>query len=115
MFIAVYRWRVKPGAEEQFREGWRRVTESIYRTYGSLGSRLHRELDGTWIAYAQWPDRKRWEKAQREGPGGDEGGLGMMRGSVESPGDLERPALRLIVTDDLLQGATYSAGPQHLP
>jgi heme-degrading monooxygenase HmoA len=26
MFVAIYRWKVKPGMEEQFREGWRRIT-----------------------------------------------------------------------------------------
>lgn len=110
MFIAVYRWRIKAGMEEQFREGWRLVTESIYRTYGSLGSRLHRDMDGSWVAYAQWPDRKHWERAQREGPVGDKGGLQMMRDSVESPADVEKPAFRLMVTDDLLQPAPWSEG-----
>jgi hypothetical protein len=26
-----------------------------------LGSRLHRVADGTWLAYAQWPNRHAWE------------------------------------------------------
>lgn len=108
MFIAVYRWRMKPGMEERFRDGWRRVTDSIYHHHGSLGSRLHREMDGSWVAYAQWPDRKHWEKAQQEGPVGDRGGLEMMRDSVENPDHLERPVLRMVVAEDLLQAAPYA-------
>jgi hypothetical protein len=28
---------------------------------GSLGARLHRSDEGTFIAYAQWPDRESWK------------------------------------------------------
>jgi len=63
MFVVVYRWKVKPGGEDQFREGWREMTQSIYETFGSRGSRLHRAEDGTWVAYAQWPDRATRERA----------------------------------------------------
>ena len=63
MFVAVYWWRVHPGKEEQFREAWRRGTEHITRIYGSYGSRLHRERDGRFIGYAEWPDEATWQKA----------------------------------------------------
>jgi heme-degrading monooxygenase HmoA len=56
MFTAIYRWRLKPGKEDQFIEGWTRVTTAIYAGCGSYGSRLHKCADGTWLAYAQWPD-----------------------------------------------------------
>lgn len=29
----------------------------------SLGSRLHQYNENTFIAYAQWPDRRTWEKS----------------------------------------------------
>ena len=62
MFCVIYQWKVKPGKEELFRQTWRTITEAIYRQHGALGSRLHRADDGsgTWIAYAQWPDREHW-------------------------------------------------------
>src|SRR5262245_55306548 len=63
MFLAVYRWRVKPGKEAQFREGWRRGTIEIARIYGSLGSRLCQDQDGRFVGVAEWPDRETWEKA----------------------------------------------------
>ena len=47
MFIALYRWKLKPGKEEQFREAWSQVTIAIREQSGSLGSRLHRSEDGT--------------------------------------------------------------------
>lgn len=56
MFAIIYRWRVEPGKEEQFADAWARVTRSIHRSCGSYGSRLHRAEDGTWVAYARWPD-----------------------------------------------------------
>jgi heme-degrading monooxygenase HmoA len=57
MFVAVYRWRLKPGLEEQFREGWRRITMLAREQCGSLGSALFQAQDGSWVAIARWPDR----------------------------------------------------------
>lgn len=53
-FIVLYRWRIRPGAEDGFIEGWSRITD-LLRSRGSLGSRLHRGSDGLWYGYAQWP------------------------------------------------------------
>ncbi|HEX7324380.1 MAG TPA: antibiotic biosynthesis monooxygenase [Rhodanobacteraceae bacterium] len=53
-FIVLYRWRVRPDAEQAFVEGWTHLTE-LLRARGSLGSRLHRGSDGLWYSYAQWP------------------------------------------------------------
>lgn len=64
MFIAVYRWRVKPGFETQFRAAWARGTQLITAKYGSHGSRLHHDTRGGWfVGYAQWPDEQTWQKA----------------------------------------------------
>jgi heme-degrading monooxygenase HmoA len=115
VFVAIYCWRIKPGTEEQFREGWRRVTETLYRHQGSLGSRLHRNFDGTWVAYAQWPDRKHWEKTQKAGAESAKEGLQMMRDSLEDPATLDTPVFRLVATDDYLQRAAYGTEVEHLP
>ncbi len=53
MFAVLYRWRVRPGATEQFRDAWRRGTIAIQERFKSGGSRLHRAADGTWIALVQ--------------------------------------------------------------
>ncbi|WP_405982658.1 antibiotic biosynthesis monooxygenase family protein [Streptomyces sp. NBC_00158] len=94
MFAVIYRWRLLPGGEEQFREGWRRVTEAILRECGSYGSRLHRGDDGTWLAYARWPD-----EASRERCGvPDPEGIAMMAGAIAE----RMPETRLTLVDDLL-------------
>ncbi len=56
MFAVIYRWRLKPGQEARFVDGWERVTRAIHAACGSYGSRLHQATDGTWVAYARWPD-----------------------------------------------------------
>jgi hypothetical protein len=56
MFVAIYRWRLRPGMESQFVDGWERVTRAIDAECGSHGPRLHKCADGTWLAYARWPD-----------------------------------------------------------
>ncbi|CAN5155728.1 hypothetical protein BH11CYA1_BH11CYA1_07380 [soil metagenome] len=61
MFCVVYQWKVRSGKEDEFRETWRTITEAIFAQHGTYGSRLHESDHGTWIAYAQWPDRERWE------------------------------------------------------
>jgi heme-degrading monooxygenase HmoA len=115
VFVAIYCWRIKPGTEDQFREGWRRVTETLYRHQGSLGSRLHRNFDGAWIGYAQWPDRKHWEKAREAAADSIKDGLQMMRDSVEDSAAFDTPAFRLVVTDDYLQNTAYSIEMEQLP
>jgi len=60
-FAVLYRWRLVPGREASFEAAWARMTERIAADAGGLGSRLHRAADGTWAAYAQWPDRAAWE------------------------------------------------------
>ncbi len=94
MFAVIYRWRLRPGSEESFTRGWELVTRAISETCGSYGSRLHRGDDGTWVAYARWPDaatRDRCEHAEKEGER-------LMAEAVA-----ERfPALTMTVTSDLL-------------
>ena len=97
MFIALYRWKLKPGKEDQFREAWSQVTQSIREKCGSLGSRLHSSEDGTWVAYAQWPSKKAWEADCALDEKGNAART-RMRDAVE-----ERfPQMLLTVTDDYL-------------
>ena len=62
-FCVLYRWKIVPGKEKQFRRAWEILTREIRDHEGGLGSRLHRASDGTWVAYAQWPNRQTWEEA----------------------------------------------------
>jgi quinol monooxygenase YgiN len=107
MFIALYRWDVKEGQESRFREGWRRLTEEISSRRGSHGSRLHRAEDGTWVAYAQWPDKQSWE-ASSGAAAVDVEAAEMMRESIK----VSHPPVLMEVADDLLK-ETVGGGAPH--
>jgi len=66
MFAVVYRWKIKPGLEAKFEEGWNRGTLAIRRDLGGLGSRLHKIAAGEYFAYAQWPDRESFMKNREQ-------------------------------------------------
>lgn len=108
MFVAAYWWAVHPGKEDQFRAAWRRGTELIRESYGSLGSRLHREVrkDGTvrFIGVAEWPDRETWQKAFDAKMVYDDAVT--RQAFVDAISDwAEEPLLLMEVTDDLLDRA----------
>lgn len=63
MFIVMFEFVVKEGFEEHFISTWPKTTQGIYLFKGSLGSRLHRDKNGSFIAYAQWPDEATYRKA----------------------------------------------------
>lgn len=97
MFVVVYRWRVKAGSEGAFRAAWARLTDAIREKHGSLGSRLHVAVDGTFVAYAQWPSRARRDEAVERGSPDAEAGA-QLKACIE-----ERfPDLELEVDDDRL-------------
>lgn len=51
-----YRWKVKGGKEQDFREAWAEVTEDGKRRCGAFGAKLMEVDDGTYAAIATWPD-----------------------------------------------------------
>jgi RimJ/RimL family protein N-acetyltransferase len=51
----LYRWRLKPGTEETFRQAWVEGTKLIHKTCASYGARLHTDPDGVFWSYARWP------------------------------------------------------------
>lgn len=103
MFVAVYCWRVHPGKEEQFQVAWHRGTELITRKYGSYGSRLHRDRDGRFVAYAEWPDEATWRRAftQKMAYDEPETRAAFVDAVMEAPAQAE-PMLTMTVIDDLL-------------
>lgn len=105
MFAVIYRWRVIPGLEAQFEEGWRAGTERIAAEFGGWGSRLHRTEDGAFIAYAQWPDKAAWENAmQTRMHHSDDEARQKYRDAIE-PGSFET-LFAMPVISDLLQQRT---------
>ena len=68
MFAVIYSFKVRPGLEGQFLTAWSEMTKLIKLHEKGLGSRLHRQNEQTYIAYAQWPDRKTWLHAGKNLP-----------------------------------------------
>lgn len=98
--MVVYRWRLKPDFERTHREGWRRVTAAIKRAYRTGGSRLHKNEDGAWVAYAVWPDEATFAAAQGAAPVAAPGDRELKREGIS--GSIE-VVFRMTVTDDLLE------------
>lgn len=65
--------------EQQFVDGWERVTRAIRGSCGSYGSRLHRGDDGTWLAYARWPSREARVECEFQ----EEEGVRLMQEAIE--------------------------------
>jgi heme-degrading monooxygenase HmoA len=101
MFIALYRWKLKAGKEEQFRAAWSEVTLAIRARCGSLGSRLHRAEDGTWAAYAQWPTREMWAADRPLDPSAE-----LARERMSDAVAEKLPSLYMTVSDDHLAPKT---------
>lgn len=68
MFAVVYLFEVKKDSEEQFIKAWKDMTHLIFEHEGSMGSRLHRQENGSYIAYAQWPNREAWKNSGNKLP-----------------------------------------------
>lgn len=74
------------------------MTLLIRKYEGGLGSRLHKQTDIRYIAYAQWPDRETWEKSGSKLPESADEIRKMMRESCEKIETI----YELTVVDDLL-------------
>ena len=84
MFAAIYSFKVKKGEEDIFIKSWRSLTELIYEFEGSLGSRLHKQADGLYIAYAQWPSKDIWKNAGQNLPDFADGVKKLMKAACSS-------------------------------
>ena len=87
-------WFTLNWAADAFRNAGLDVSVS---RYGTSGSRLHRTDDGALLAYAVWPDRAAWEKAQTLPSASPESGA-VMRACMAEP----LTTTPLDVIDDLL-------------
>ena len=63
MFAVIYQFKVKENMNSKFIQAWKQLTQLIYEYEGSLGYRLHKETDNSYIAYAQWPDKETWKNS----------------------------------------------------
>jgi hypothetical protein len=105
MFAVIYRWRVKPEMDAEFRRCWHVRTEKILAVRGSSGSRLHREPDGTYCAIALWPSREAWDATEPLLPDDAADSLTFSASLVET-----LPTLTMDVVDDLWKATKGSPG-----
>jgi Antibiotic biosynthesis monooxygenase len=101
-FAVIYRWQLHPGKEEQFRQAWERGTVLLMAKRGVLGSRLHRADCGTWVACAQWRNRKTWEHSRALGT--------VDPGVSRSMGEAQAEALPPIFLTTVADHLQHSAG-----
>ena len=57
-----YHWKIKEGRENDFEAAWAEVTRDGIERCGSIGATLNKCDDGTYAAYAVWPDKESREK-----------------------------------------------------
>ncbi|RTE86565.1 MULTISPECIES: antibiotic biosynthesis monooxygenase [Gammaproteobacteria] len=65
MFVVVYQFSARKGCEQKFILNWLKTTRGIYLFKGSLGSRLHKDKSGRFIAYAQWPSEQAYRNSTK--------------------------------------------------
>ncbi len=63
MYIVIYEFLVKENKEQEFIDSWESLTKLILQHEGSLGSRLHKQKEHHYIAYAQWPSKEIFDNA----------------------------------------------------
>jgi quinol monooxygenase YgiN len=64
MYVAIYRWKIRPQKESYFVEQWIEMSQELKKTHGCLGARLHRHDDGSFVAYAQWSTKLAMHEAR---------------------------------------------------
>ena len=102
MFAVLYRFTINENMESQFIDAWKQLTQLIYEYEGSLGSRLHKQNDGNYFAYAQWPDKETWKKSGSKLPDSADEARKVMRESCSKIETL----YELNCTADLLKSKT---------
>ncbi len=102
----LYRWRVKPGRELEFRQAWAEGTALIHQRCGSHGARLHQDRDGLFWSYALWPDEATRRRCFKDSGVLDHPAFPRMQGEVVEHFD----EVVLQVTDDLLDPLNADPG-----
>lgn len=94
----MYAFQVKPNKEADVVKGWKGLTKLIHKHEGSLGSRLHIKAPLTYIAYAQWLSKIKFENSGNNLPEEADTYRSLMKSSCESINVLDK----FEVVEDLL-------------
>lgn len=64
MIAVIFRWDLKDGYEQLFKEGWSEIVHLNIEKHGALGSRLYHSKDNQWISYSQWISEEHFYNAR---------------------------------------------------
>lgn len=65
-YSIVYSFQIHDNKAAEFIQNWKDLTEFIYKTYGSLGSRLHQIDEHNFFATAIWPNKDTFERCKND-------------------------------------------------
>ena len=68
MYIVIYEFKVKENNTQKFIDSWKAMTNLLKLHEGSLGSRLHKQKELHYIAYAQWPSKEIFDNYRKKLP-----------------------------------------------
>ena len=68
MYIVIYEFKVKENNTQKFIDSWKAMTNLLKLHEGSLGSRLHKQKELHYIAYAQWPSKEIFDNSGKKLP-----------------------------------------------
>ena len=103
MFTVIYSFEVIPNKEDDFKTGWKGLTELIYQYENSYGSRLHKLNNHSYIAYAAWPDKETWKNSGKNLPEKANEFYALMKASCSNT----KVEYTLDVIEDLLQPTQF--------
>jgi len=101
----LYRWKLIPGREDEFRAAWSEGTRLIHKKCASYGARLHKAEDGLYWSYARWPSEEVRQTCWEAHDFGEIECFQIMRDCIEE----RLPEVVLTLTDDALaeRGAAH--------
>lgn len=109
MIAVLFRWEIRPGYEQSFKEGWSEIIHRNIEKYGALGSRLHKTKDNQWLSYSQWVSEEHFNGAQNIQDQHEEARIKMLQATSKR----YDPIVMVPVLDHLL--ATELKKPHLLP
>ena len=64
MVYVLFHWKIKPGCEQSFKEGWTEIIHRNIEKYGAIGSHLHKSENNHWFSYSQWVSEAHFKHSQ---------------------------------------------------
>jgi len=98
MYIVIYEFKVKENNTQKFIDSWKAMTNLLKLHEGSLGSRLHKQNELHYIAYAQWPSKEIFDNSGKKLPEN----VSEIRKNMKNSCEVIKALHHLEVVEDLL-------------